>query len=40
MWSKLGRKDNMLLDLDRFVKLAPSAPDVATAKAILSAYGG
>jgi len=40
VWSKLGRKDNMLLDLDKFVKLASSSPDVGTARAILSAYGG
>ncbi len=40
VWSKLGRKDNMLLDLDTFVKLASSSPDVGTARAILSAYGG
>lgn len=35
-WDKLGRKDNLLLDLDQFVKLAPNAPEAGKAKAILS----
>ncbi len=35
-WDKLGRKDNLLIDLDQFVKLAPNSPDAKTAKAILS----
>jgi tetratricopeptide (TPR) repeat protein len=37
-WNKLDRKDNMINDLDQFVKLAPNAPDAATARALLSAY--
>jgi tetratricopeptide (TPR) repeat protein len=37
-WSKLGRSDAMINDLDQFLKLAPSAPDAPTAKALLSAY--
>jgi tetratricopeptide (TPR) repeat protein len=38
-WDKLGRKDNMLIDLDQFVKLAPDAPDAGKAKAVLSSAG-
>jgi len=34
-WDKLGRKDNMLLDLDQFLKLAPNAPEAGKAKTIL-----
>ncbi len=34
---KLGRKDQMVLDLDRFVKAAPSAPEAERARALLSA---
>lgn len=34
---KLGRKDRMLNDLDTFVKLAPTAPDAATARSFLAA---
>jgi len=37
VWEKLGRKDNMLLDMDQFVKLAPDAPDAGKAKAVLAA---
>jgi tetratricopeptide (TPR) repeat protein len=37
VWEKLGRKDNMLVDMDQFVKLAPSAPDAGKAKALLAA---
>ncbi len=40
VWEKLGRKDNMLVDMDQFVKLAPSAPDAGKAKALLAAAGG
>lgn len=40
VWEKLGRKDNMLVDMDRFVKLAPEAPDAGKAKALLAAAGG
>jgi len=36
-WDKLGRKDNMLIDLDQYVKLAPNAPDAGKARALLSA---
>lgn len=36
-WDKLGRKDEMLNDLDQFVRLAPNAPEAKTARAILSA---
>jgi regulator of sirC expression with transglutaminase-like and TPR domain len=36
-WDKLKRKDNMLVDLDRFVKLADNAPEASTARALLAA---
>jgi hypothetical protein len=36
-WDKIGRKDNMLIDLDQFVKLAPNAPNAGKAQALLSA---
>jgi len=38
-WDKLGRKDKMLSDLDRFVSLAPNAPEAERAMAILQAAG-
>jgi tetratricopeptide (TPR) repeat protein len=38
-WDKLGRKDNLLLDLDRFVKLAPNAPEANKARAVLKSTG-
>ena len=38
-WDKLGRKDKMLSDLDRFVSLAPKAPEAERAVAILQAAG-
>jgi tetratricopeptide (TPR) repeat protein len=38
-WDKLGRKDNMLIDLDQFVKLAPDAPEAGKAKAVLASAG-
>lgn len=34
-WEKLGRKDQLLADLDQFVKLAPNSPEAKTARAIL-----
>lgn len=34
-WQKLNRKDNMLLDLDQYLKLAPNGPEAGKAKAIL-----
>jgi len=34
---KLGRKDQMVLDLDRFVKVAASAPEADRARALLAA---
>lgn len=34
---KLGRKDLMVIDLDRFVKAAPTAPEAERARAILAA---
>jgi tetratricopeptide (TPR) repeat protein len=36
-WDKLGRKDNFLIDLDQFVKLAPNSPEAKTARAFLAA---
>jgi tetratricopeptide (TPR) repeat protein len=38
-WDKLGRKDNMLIDLDMYVKLAPNAPDAGFAKSVLKSAG-
>jgi tetratricopeptide (TPR) repeat protein len=38
-WEKLGRKDNMLLDLDQYVKLAPNGPMAGKAKSILKSAG-
>jgi tetratricopeptide (TPR) repeat protein len=34
---KLGRKDLMVVDLDRFVKLAPTSPEADRARALLAA---
>ncbi|MBK9089268.1 MAG: tetratricopeptide repeat protein [Holophagales bacterium] len=34
---KLGRKDLMVVDLDRFVKVAPTAPEAERARALLAA---
>jgi tetratricopeptide (TPR) repeat protein len=39
-WEKLGRKDNMLIDLDQYVKLAPDGPEAAKANAVLKSAGG
>jgi tetratricopeptide (TPR) repeat protein len=39
-WEKLGRKDNMLIDLDKYVKLAPNGPMAGKAKSILKSSGG
>ncbi len=39
-WDKLGRKDNMLIDLDQYVKLAPNGPEAAKANAVLRSAGG
>jgi len=35
-WDKLGHKDQLLNDLDQFVKLAPNSPEANTARAILA----
>ena len=37
-WNQLGKKDKMLIDMDQFVKLAPSSPEADQARAFLSAY--
>lgn len=34
-WDKLGRKDNMLIDFDQYIKLAPNGPDAGFAKSVL-----
>lgn len=34
-WEKLGRKDNLLLDLDQYLKLAPNGPYAGKARAVL-----
>jgi tetratricopeptide (TPR) repeat protein len=36
-WGKLDRKDKMLVDMDRFVELAPAAPEAAIAGTYLAA---
>jgi len=38
-WDKLGRKDNMLIDLDQYVKLAPNGPEAGKARAVLASAG-
>lgn len=38
-WEKLGRKDNMLIDLDQYVKLAPDGPMAGKAKTLLKSAG-
>ena len=38
-WDELGRKDNMLIDMDQYVKLAPNAPDAGFAKSVLKSSG-
>jgi tetratricopeptide (TPR) repeat protein len=38
-WDKLGRKDNMLIDLDQYLKLAPKGPEAGKAEALLKAAG-
>ena len=38
-WEKLGRKDEMLLDLDQYVKLAPNGPMAGKAKSLLKSAG-
>jgi len=37
--SQLKRKDILYNDLERFVKMAPNAPEASTAKQILASYG-
>jgi len=37
--AKLDRKDILFNDLDRFVKMAPDAPEASTAKQILASFG-
>jgi len=39
-WDKLGRKDNMLIDLDHYVRLAPDGPDASRARAVIASAGG
>jgi tetratricopeptide (TPR) repeat protein len=39
-WEKLGRKDNMLLDLDQYLKLAPTGPEAGKARTLLKSAGG
>jgi len=38
-WDKLGRKDNMLIDFDQYIKLAPNGPDAGFAKSVLKSAG-
>ena len=39
VWDKLGRKDQLLSDLNQFVKLAPNSPEAKKARAILKSVG-
>jgi tetratricopeptide (TPR) repeat protein len=36
VWNQLNRKDNMVNDLDQFIKIAPVHPDAETARAMLA----
>jgi len=36
MWSKLKKTDQLLLDMDRFLTLAPESPDAVKARSILA----
>ena len=38
-WEKMNRKDNMLIDLDQYVKLAPNGPEAGKARAVLASAG-
>jgi tetratricopeptide (TPR) repeat protein len=38
-WEKLDRKDEMLIDLDQYVKLAPDGPFAGRARAVLKSAG-
>lgn len=38
-WEKLGRKDEMLLDLDQYLKLAPNGPLAGKARSVLKSAG-
>ncbi len=38
-WEKLDRKDEMLIDLDQYVKLAPDGPFAGKARAVLKSAG-
>ncbi len=38
-WDKLGRKDNLMIDLDQYLKLAPKGPEAGKARAILKSTG-
>jgi hypothetical protein len=38
-WEKMGRKDNLLLDLDQYLKLAPNGPYAGKARAVLKSAG-
>ncbi len=39
VWDKLGRKDQLLSDLNQFIKLAPNSPEAKKARAILKSVG-
>ena len=38
-WDKMGRTDNMMIDLDQYLKLAPNGPEAGRARAILKGAG-
>ncbi len=39
-WKQLKRTDEMMLDLDRFLKLAPNSKEASTARSLIKAGGG
>jgi len=40
VWRELKRTDEMLRDMDHFLKLAPDAPESGIARSLLRAGGG
>jgi len=38
-WDKLGKKEKLINDFERFLKLAPNAPEAAFAKSVVAAGG-
>jgi tetratricopeptide (TPR) repeat protein len=40
VWRELGRTDQMMVDMDTFLKLAPNSPESGIARSLLRAGGG